>query len=293
MIAFDKTGTLTKGEFSIDKIILENEYSEDDIIYYASLAEQHSLHPLAKPILERNNRQLASVEEYKEVAGQGIHYSYKNHHYFVGKKNRGYKEIGSIVEVFEDDKLIGTIVLVDTIRANIYNLVQQLDELKIKSMILSGDNSESVRVVADKLKIKDVYSNLLPEDKYNIINTMKSTIKGNIAYVGDGLNDAPSLMLADVGITMGINGVDASIEAGDIVLVDDDPNKIVKAINISKYTQKIVWQNIIFSAAIKFSFLLLASFGVTGMFSAVFADVGVTLLAIINSMRALVYRGNK
>ena len=160
----------------------------------------------------------------------------------------------------------------------------------IKTIMLSGDTKEIVEHVGEILKIDEVKFQLLPQNKYEYIDELKKDKKVFLGYVGDGINDAPSLMLADVGISMGINGSPASIEASDVVLVDDNPKKVATAIKISKYTRKIVWENIILSAGIKFTFLLLGALGVTGMLSAVFADVGVTLLAILNSMRALVYK---
>ena len=168
-----------------------------------------------------------------------------------------------------------------------------LRKLNIKTLLLSGDNNKIVKKVTKEIGIEESIGNLLPEDKFNHIKSIKENSKNIIAYVGDGINDSPSLMLSDVGISMGINGSPASIEASDIVLVDDNPAKVVTAVKISKYTNKIVWQNIILSALIKFSFLALGSFGITGMLSAVFADVGVTVLAILNSMRALAYSPNK
>lgn len=289
LVAFDKTGTLTTGKFSIEKIETTNGLSEEEIIYYASLGEQNSLHPIATSILEFNKNKLVEVETVKEIAGEGIYYSFNGDNYFVGRKSRTNEERQTVVEVYRNEKKLGRILLSDTIKENAYSLYESLYTLKVETMLLSGDNLESVKSVAKQLHIEQFYSNLLPVDKYKLIEEKKKDLNGNIAYVGDGLNDAPTLMLADVGISMGINGSDASIEASDIVLVDDDPNKIVSAIKISKYTQKIVWQNIILSAGIKFLFLLLGTLGITGMLSAVFADVGVTLLAICNSMRALIY----
>jgi len=291
-IAFDKTGTLTTGNFIIEKINSFNgNYTSDDILYIAALGEQNSLHPLAKSIVNHNHKELKSIKNFKEVAGEGIYFSYLKNNYFVGRKS---KELSStIVEVFENENKIGEIHLVDQIKSSSISACKLLKKMKVKTILLSGDNDETVKKVANEIGISDYYSKLLPEDKFNYIKKQKESSKSTLGYVGDGINDSPSLMLADVGISMGINGSAASIEASDVVLVDDNPEKIISAIKISKYTNKIVWQNIILSALIKFTFLALGTFGITGMLAAVFADVGVTVLAILNSMRALIHSPNK
>ena len=187
--------------------------------------------------------------------------------------------------MYENDELIGKIYLSDSIKDTSILAIQELKDMNIKTVLLSGDNKEIVEHTSEKLGIDEYKYSLLPQDKYRWIEENK--VNSSIAYVGDGINDAPSLMLADVGISMGINGSPASVEASDIVLVDDNPNKVPMAIKLSRYTRKIVWEDIILSAGVKFTFLLLGALGITGMLSAVFADVGVTVLAILNSMRAL------
>lgn len=283
VVAFDKTGTLTTGEFKIDRVESYNNLTEEEIIYLASLGEQNSLHPLAKSILAQNTRELEKVENIKEVAGEGVYYSYMGKNYFIGRKNREGKN--TCVEVYENDELIGKIYLSDSIKDTSILAIQELKDMNIKTVLLSGDNKEIVEHTSEKLGIDEYKYSLLPQDKYRWIEENK--VNSSIAYVGDGINDAPSLMLADVGISMGINGSPASVEASDIVLVDDNPNKVPMAIKLSRYTRKIVWEDIILSAGVKFTFLLLGALGITGMLSAVFADVGVTVLAILNSMRAL------
>ena len=283
VVAFDKTGTLTTGEFKIDRVESYNNLTEEEIIYLASLGEQNSLHPLAKSILAQNTRELEKVENIKEVAGEGVYYSYMGKNYFIGRKNREGKN--TCVEVYENDELIGKIYLSDSIKDTSILAIQELKDMNIKTVLLSGDNKEIVEHTSEKLGIDEYKYSLLPQDKYSWIEENK--VNSSIAYVGDGINDAPSLMLADVGISMGINGSPASVEASDIVLVDDNPNKVPMAIKLSRYTRKIVWEDIILSAGVKFTFLLLGALGITGMLSAVFADVGVTVLAILNSMRAL------
>ena len=292
IIAFDKTGTITTGEFSVEKIdILDKNKTEEEVIFLASLGEQNSIHPLAKAILKLNKKPLEKVKNVKEKAGAGVSYEYDGKNYFIGRKNVDQKSTS--VELFEDDKLLAVFYLKDTIKPTSKNALQALKALNIKTCMLSGDNEESAKQVASEVMIDDVKFKLLPQDKFNYIENIKNTTAHKIGYVGDGINDAPSLTLADVGISMGINGSPASIEASDIVLVDDNLEKVVSAIKISKYTRKIVWQNIILAAVVKIVFLTLGAVGITGMLSAVFADVGVTLLAILNSMRALKYNPDK
>lgn len=289
-IAFDKTGTLTTGEFEITQIKTNGEIDEKELIYLASLGEQYSTHPLAKAILSQNTKKLKKVKNVKEIAGKGVSFEFGENNYFVGRQSKDLS--ATIVEVFENDKLLGEIYFSDTIKSTAKQTISDLKLLNIKTVMLSGDNDQTVQKVADEIGIDEAHSKLLPEDKFKWIESQKQT-KTQIGYVGDGINDAPSLSLADVGISMGLNGSSASIEASDIVIANDNPQKIVDGIKISKFTRKIVWQNIILSAAIKVIFLTLGAFGVTGMLSAVIADVGVTLLAILNSLRALKYSPNK
>lgn len=285
IVAFDKTGTLTTGEFVIDNIeLFDDEYSKKDVIYIASLGEQYSIHPLAKAITKANERALEPIKDVKEIAGEGVYFDYKKDKYFVGKKDKSL--LATVVEVYKNNKKIADIFLSDSIKDSAKIALYNLKTNNIKTVLLSGDKEITVKMLAEKLDASEYYFNLLPEDKYKYIEQHKSK-DGYIAYVGDGINDAPALTLADVGISMGINGSSASVEASDIVLVDDNPNKVNKAIKISKYTRKIVLENILFSAIIKVLFLTLGAFGITGMLSAVIADVGVTLIAILNSLRAL------
>lgn len=287
LIAFDKTGTLTTGNFEITKIeSFTKNYNEEDIIYIASIGEQYSLHPLAISITNANAKTLEKALDVKEIAGQGVYYTYKNKPYFVGKKSEHINK--PVVELFEDNLKIGQITLKDSVKQNSKNTCEILKLLNIKSVMLSGDNKETVEDVANEIGIDEAYYKLLPQDKFEWIKLNKDNYK--IGYVGDGLNDAPSLTLADVGFSMGLKGISASIEASDIVISNDNPAKIPQAIKISKQTRKIVWENIILSAVVKITFLTLGACGVTGMLSAVIADVGVTLIAILNSLRALIYK---
>lgn len=287
MVAFDKTGTLTTGEFQIKKITAEKGYKKSEVLFYAALGEQHSLHPLAKAITASCKQKLASVQNVREIAGEGVEYSYHRAKYFVGRKNKTLK--ATVVEVYKNDVRIGVIELGDTIKQTAFAACSGLKKMGIKTALLSGDNIEIVQNVASKLGVDETHAGLLPEQKFAFLQDCKSkTMK--IGYVGDGINDAPSLALANVGFSMGINGAPASIEASDVVIVDDNPQKILTAIKVARHTRKIVWENIILSALIKVTFLALGTAGITGMFVAVLADVGVTLVAILNSLRALYYR---
>lgn len=294
IMAFDKTGTLTSGQFKIDKIISYSQnISEDDLLEIAAKGEQFSIHPLAKAIvseaekLESFSKNNEQIENLKEIGGKGIEFSLSGKNYFVGRQNNN--EIETVVEIYENDIKLGEIVLSDQIKPTSKEAIARLKKQGIKTLLLSGDNKGSVERVSRQLEIDQSHYGLLPQDKYKLIESLKNG-KEMVGYVGDGINDAPSLTLCDVGFSMGINGSPASIEASDIVLVDDNPQKIASAIKISKFTKKIVLENIILSAAIKVIFLVLGSVGITGMLSAVFADVGVTLIAILNSLRALKHK---
>jgi len=291
VMAFDKTGTLTTGEFKIDKVnVFDSSKTEQDILYLAALGEQGSLHPLAKAICASQTNKLESVSNIKEVAGKGVEYIYKNKNYFVGRRSENLDN--TAVELFENNVKLGEIILSDTIKNTSLQTIGELKKLGIKTILLSGDNRKVANSVANELNIDQVESELLPEEKYKVLKNLK-TNKMHVGYVGDGLNDAPSLTVADVGISMGINGSPASVEASDVVLVDDNPKKIVDGIKISKFTKRIVISNIVLSAVIKLVFLTLGAVGITGMLAAVFADVGVTLIAILNSLQTLKFNPNK
>lgn len=288
-IAFDKTGTLTTGEFKITQIIsLSANKSKDEILHLCALGEKNSLHPLALAIVKNYKNELENVENIKEVPGEGVYFEYLTNNYFVGRKTQNLAD--TTVELFENNEKIGEIKFEDTIKESSITACESLNKMGIQTVMLSGDNEKIVNHVASKIGINQAFSNLLPQDKFNWIEDAKLNKKNKIGYVGDGLNDAPSLTLADVGFSMGLKGNAASIEASDIVLANDNPEKIVEAIKISRYTKKIVWENIALAAGVKLIFLSLGAFGITGMLSAVIADVGVTLIAILNSLRALKYK---
>lgn len=285
VIAFDKTGTITSGCFKISEVeIVNNNYSKEDIINIASIGERYSSHPLAKAIVRESKSHTGeTVDNFKEIAGKGIYFSYAGSNFFVGRQSEGLAV--TCVEVLKNDCILGRIYFQDEIKYEAKDIVSELKKMGIRPVLLSGDNEEIVTDVATKTGFGEYKYKLLPEDKYSWIQNNKKEAK--IGFVGDGLNDSPALALSDVGFCMGINGSEASIEASDIVLVDDNPNKVATAIRISKHTRKIVWQNIILSAVVKIVFLTLGAIGITGMIWAVIADVGVTLCAILNSLRAL------
>ena len=287
-IAFDKTGTLTTGEFKITQISsFDKEKTQEDILYLCALGEKNSLHPLAIAIVKNCNKKLKDVKNVKEVTGEGVYFEYNNNNYFVGRKTKDL--LDTTVELFENNKKIGEIKFEDTIKDTSISACKTLNKMGIKTIMLSGDNDIIVHKVAEKIGLDESFSNMLPQDKFEWIEKNKSK-SNTIGYVGDGLNDAPSLTLADVGFSMGLKGNSASIEASDIVLANDNPEKIVESIKISRFTKKIVWEDIILSAGIKLIFLTLGALGITGMLSAVIADVGVTLVAILNSLRCLRFK---
>lgn len=288
-IVFDKTGTLTTGKFEIEKIVIEQKnLTEKDVLKLAAIGEQYSIHPLAKKITESVGKHIPSATDVKEIAGEGVYYSYNSNSFFVGRKTKNIEK--TCVELFENNKLLARIYLHDNIKETSKKEINSLKKMGIKTVLLSGDKASEVRKIADEIQVDDFKSELLPQEKSKWIEAEKEMCKDTLAFVGDGLNDAPSLTLADVGFCMGLEGNPASVEASDIVLSDDNPEKISKAIKISKFTRKIVWQNIGFSAFIKLLFLGLGAFGITGMLAAVIADVGVTVLAILNSLRALHFK---
>jgi len=292
IVAFDKTGTLTTGQFSIEKIeIFDKALSEENALFLASIGEQYSLHPLAKSIVSACDKKLPKAKNVNEKAGEGVYFDYKNKCYFVGRKTKDSSV--TMVGLFEGEKKLACIFLSDTIKGTASQACKELSEMSVKTVMLSGDGKEAVSSVCQKIGVEEFESGLLTEDKFAWIENSKKDKKNFVGYVGDGINDAPSLMLADVGISMGISGSSASIEASDIVLVDDNPNKVPLAIKLSKFTRKIVWENILLSAGIKLLFLILGAVGVTGMLEAVIADVGVTLVAVLNSIRALKHTPKK
>lgn len=284
-MCFDKTGTLTTGEFVVEDIILEKGVEEDSLLKNVVAGEKHSLHPIAKAICKYYGKDVrVKITDFKEITGKGIEYKIGEDKYTIGRSS---DDLGNTsVEIKKNGKKQGVIILADEIKSGNIDLIKDLKVLGVKSVMLTGDKETVAKNVACKLGIDEYRAELMPDDKYKVLQELKD--KGyNVGFVGDGINDAPALTLSDVGISMGIKGSDATIESSDVVIADDNISKIPKLINVSRYTKKIVWENIIFSAVTKLTFLVLGALGITGMLLAVFADVGVTLIAILNSLRVL------
>ena len=304
-VVFDKTGTLTKGVFNVQKVIvLDKNIDEDKFISLVAAAESGSNHPISKSIQKYYNKEIDtnSINSIKEISGKGIEAVIDNRKILVGNeklinipKDISIDDIGTILYVEIDNKFAGYIVISDELKKDSKKTIKDLKDIGIKKTImLTGDLEKVSKKVGKDLGLDEVYTNLLPQDKVSkfeeIIENKKS--KGNVVFVGDGINDAPVLARADVGIAMGAMGSDAAIEAADVVIMTDEPSKIVTAIKSSKRTMKIAMQNISLAFGIKAIVLILSALGIADMWIAVFADTGVTILAVLNSFRALKIENN-
>lgn len=297
-IYFDKTGTLTTGNFVVKEVItLNQKYSTQDILKFAALGEQNSIHPIARAITHKaHGIPLEKVDNFVENSGSGVSFTYQNEVVFVGNVTRSNSDELTSVQVMVNDHPVGKILLADSLKPSSVATCQYLRSRRIYLSMLSGDNQKVTSHVADTLGITDYHAGLTPEQKYQILEKhLSSQGKGEYtAFVGDGINDAPSLSRADLGISMGLAGSPATVEASDIVVVDDNPAKIADLIKLSKFARGIVWQNIIFAIVTKLAIAILDVVGVleasgVGMIIAVIGDVGVTLLAILNSLRIFPY----
>ena len=293
-IVFDKTGTLTKGEFEITKIDTFENYTEQEVLKYAAMGEKYSNHPIAKSIMKANKEEIAEVQEFKEIAGKGLSYQYNGETVLVGNsvlvdKNDTNEEGATKIYVKINDKLAGIIYLGDTVKDGVFETIKELKALGIKTNMFTGDNKQIAEKTGKEIGIQNIKSEMLPQDKYNafeeIIN--KKDEKSKVAFVGDGINDSPVLARADVGISMGGVGSESAIEASDVVIMTDNVSKILDAIKISKKTCGIIRQNLVFAITVKVLILFLSTIGLSGMWQAVFADVGVTILTIFNTLRIL------
>ncbi len=296
---FDKTGTLTEGSFNVTAVH-PNGISEEDLVKYSAYAECYSDHPIAQSVKSFYGKEIDSskISDAKEIAGHGIVASVDGHEILAGNRKlcemhgippEDCEKTGTILHICIDGKYSGHIVISDKIKKNSAKMIKELSASGCKTVMLTGDRDEVGKSVANELGIDEAYTELLPAGKVDIVEKLfaKKSKKGKLIFSGDGINDAPVLARADIGIAMGGIGSDASIEAADIVIMDDDIGKIGTAVKISKNTLKIVKENIIFALGIKISFLILGAFGITTMWMAVFADVGVSVIAILNSMRTL------
>jgi len=318
-IVFDKTGTLTKGVFKVTEIKPASGFSEDEVLRLASYAESCSNHPIALSVMNEcrlrvggsgeekmfaaNNEKKA--DEYSETAGRGVSVNHNGEKIIAGNKKlmeenniacEESKSFGTKVYVAKENNYAGCIIISDEIKKDSKAAIASLKERGVKkTVMLTGDTDEIAQNTAGVLGIDEVYSGLLPHEKVEVLekfNKLKSA-KGKLAFTGDGINDAPSLAIADIGIAMGALGSDAAIEAADVVLMTDEPSRIYYAMDIAKLTGNIVRQNIIFTLFIKAVFLSLGAFGIASMWEAVFADVGVSLLAVLNSMRIIIAKIDK
>ncbi|WP_408626299.1 heavy metal translocating P-type ATPase [Diplocloster modestus] len=299
-IVFDKTGTLTKGVFKVTKLHPAG-MKEEELLQYAALAESYSDHPISLSLKEAYGRKMDAerIGEVEEIPGHGVSAVVDGHRVLAGnlklmkRMDIPYEECsapGTVVYVAVDDKFAGSIVIADEVKEDAKTAIAALNAAGVrKTVMLTGDRREVGEEVASKLGLDQVYTELLPGDKVDKVEELLQNMNGReqLAFVGDGINDAPVLSRADIGIAMGAMGSDAAIEAADIVLMDDEPSKIAVAVRIARKTLRIVRQNIVFALAVKAFFLILGAFGVANMWEAVFADVGVSVIAILNATRAL------
>lgn len=297
-VVFDKTGTLTEGVFTVTEINTNN-IQKEKLIEIAAMAESFSNHPIAISIIKEYGKEIDKevIKEYEEIAGHGIKAVINNEEVLIGNAklmnqfNISYNEvdsIGTVVYCAINGEFKGSIVISDKIKENAAEALINLKAAGVKkTVMLTGDNKKTAEKVGEKVNIDEVHSELLPLGKVKEVEKLlkASNKNGRLAFVGDGVNDAPVLARADIGIAMGGIGSDAAIEAADVVLMKDDINALVDAINVSKKTNKILWQNIIFALGVKVIVMVLGTFGIANMWTAVFADVGVTIIAIINSTR--------
>ena len=315
-IIFDKTGTITTGNFAVSEIqAIDANYTEQDVLKYFAMGEKNSNHPIAKSILkkylklvskddneilngnkdknEQKNLKIENVENFEEVSGKGIQYQYEGKTIKIGNAEftNADKEniVGTVLYLNIDGNVVGKIVLTDEIKPSTKETMEKLHKLGINTKMFTGDKKEIAEKIAKEVGIKAVKSEMLPQNKYNELDTIiaKRDERQKVAFVGDGINDSPVLARADVGISMGGIGSSSAIEASDVVIMTDELSKIVDAIEVSKKTNKIIKQNLIFSIGVKILTLVLSLLGVADMWQAVFADVGVTLITIFNTLRIL------
>ncbi len=291
-IIFDKTGTLTTGEFEVlDIKVLSSDYTKEELIEISAIGESLSLHPIAKSIVNYYGKKINNkkVKNYKEISGQGIKFDLNNKSIKIGNSKLTSNKENNHINIVINNELVGYIIISDGIKSSSKQAIKALQKTNTDILVFTGDNEKTTEAVCNELNIKEYYYKLLPTDKYNKLEELLKKKKNNeiIAFVGDGINDAPVLMRADIGISMGSLGSSSAIEASDIVLMNDDINNINKAIEISNKTTIIIKENLIFALGTKLLFIILNMFGSLPMALAVFADVGVTVIAILNSIRIL------
>ncbi len=286
-VVFDKTGTLTKGVFKVREIYSD----EPDFLKYAAYAESASSHPIAAAIREAYGQEIPEQNNIEEIAGLGIKAVIDGKEILAGSaklvKTEPINTDGTVVYVSINGNYCGYIVIADEVKDDSKETIEKLKTLGIKTVMLTGDSKNTADKVQKKLGVDNAFAELLPEDKVNKLEKIIKTAGGSVIFVGDGINDAPVLTRADVGIAMGGLGSDAAIEAADAVIMDDSPSKLITSIKIARKTMRIVKQNIVFALGVKALFLILGGIGIMTMWGAVFADVGVALLAVLNSLRTL------
>ncbi len=306
IIVFDKTGTLTEGVFEVQKVKAVD-ISEEELLRLTAYSENYSNHPISLSVKKAYNKKIneKQIEKTEELSGLGIVAKIEDKEVLVGneklmkEKNIEFtkcNDVGTVLYVARDKKFVGYIVIADKIKKDSIETIKNLKKNHIKeTVMLTGDKESVGKEVAEKIGIDKVYAELLPDGKVEKVESLlkERTEKGKLAFVGDGINDAPVLAMSDIGIAMGALGSDAAIEAADIVLMTDEPSKIVDAIHLSKRTMRIVKENIIFAIFIKVLVLILTAFGMSTMWEAVFADVGVSIIAILNALRVLRVKNNK
>ncbi|MFD3448406.1 heavy metal translocating P-type ATPase [Microbacteriaceae bacterium 4G12] len=300
-VVFDKTGTLTKGIFEVTGIYPTNAWTEQELLHYGACAESYSNHPIAMSIQKAYGKTINEhmIEQYREIPGHGVQVTVQGREVFAGndklmhKQNIAFQQpnaIGTIVHIAIDGQYAGHLVISDEVKEDAAQAIRTLKELGVKQTImLTGDAKRVGEAVGQELGLDKVFTELLPHQKVEEIERLdqQKAATEKIVFVGDGINDTPVLARADVGIAMGGLGSDAAIEAADVVIMTDEPSKVATAIKVAKHTRRIVWQNIIFALGVKGIVLLFGAFGIATMWEAVFSDVGVTVLAILNSMRVL------
>jgi len=299
-VVFDKTGTLTKGEFKVSEVVVKSGFDKEELLRLAAYAESYSNHPIAKSVIEAYEGKIDQelISDVQEISGKGIKAKVNGQQVIIGNDKLLHLENikhdkcdaeGTVVHIAVNSIYAGYIIISDTMKDGAQETISLLKKKNINSVMLTGDNKAAAEFFAKKLGIDKYYYELLPEDKvHHIEQIIQTTAKGNkVAFVGDGINDAPVLARADVGIAMGALGSDAAVETADVVLMTDSPLQVVTAIDVAKKTRKIVWQNIGFAMGVKLFFILLGTFGIATMWEAVFGDMGVAVLAILNAMRVL------
>lgn len=289
-IVFDKTGTLTSGAFKVTSFnLLDSSYSEDYILKLYALGENLSNHPIAKSIMNYVNIDVnEKVKNHKEIEGLGVSYTYDDKKIKIGNnKMFNIKDDGSLnIYLSIDDKIVSSLTINDGIKEGVEKTLKELSKKGIETYMFTGDSKENALSISEKLNIDKVYYELLPTEKYEKLEKLLND-RDVVAFIGDGINDAPSLKRADIGISMGSIGSSSAIEASDIVIMDDDISKINKAISISNKVKRIIKENLVFSIGVKVLILILSAIGIANMWQAVFADVGVTIISILNTLRIM------